>query len=148
MELWGEEGRWIGWCWATEERTQRAEEQTGATLLIGIRNRGGSTHLHGLILFKPAMPLSSHFLSWPAVSCATLSQSCFFSFQLPLGYASPSVCPSVICAPACTICLDFLKCLNTCRKQFKPRKTVSLIITFQLLIKVLSRSHSQTYSRS
>lgn len=79
----------------------------------------------------------------PATSC--LGQQSLFAppspnpafshFQLPLGYASPPVCPSVICAPACTICLDFLKCLNTCRKQFKPRKTVSFNHHFSVTYK-------------
>lgn len=117
----------------TEERTQRQRSRLELLLLIGIRNRRQHTSAW-TDPFQTICP-SSHFLSWPAVSlCATLSQSCFSHFQLPLGYASPSVCPSVICA-ACTICLDFLKCLNTCRKQFKPRKTVSFNHHFSVTYK-------------
>lgn len=136
----GEEQDWM--MGAMGERAQREGEQAKSYFFTHIRPGDGRT-----LAWQDLLRTRTQY-AHPAISCLgrslSLPQSLpfllFLDFQSPPGCASPSISPSVICAPMCPIWLDFLlKCLNPCMQQFKPRKSYLVIIIVQLWIGLIDK---------
>lgn len=136
----GEEQDWV--MGAMGERAQRKGEQARSYFFPHIRHGDGrTTEWPDLLRTRtqyahPAISYLGRSLSLPQPLLFLL----FLDFQSPLGCASASIRPSVICAPMCPIWLDhLLKCLNPCMQQFKPRKSYLVIIIVSLWIGLMDK---------
>lgn len=136
----GEEQDWM--MEAMGDRAQREGEQVKSYFFTHIRPGDGRTPA-----WQDLLRTRTQY-AHPAISCLGCSPSLpqplpfllFLDSQSPQGCASPSISPSVICAPRCPIWLDFLlKCFNPCMQQFKTRKSFLVIITVQLWISLIHK---------